>query len=363
MKSVIFFLTGLDSGGLENYLLRFLQYKANGFDEIIVFCKGGKTGQLHAKYQSIKNVTIVARKIGFFSIKDFIFLFFFLLKRSHYSICDFTGNFAGLILFCAKIAGNKKRISFYRGASNHFSESNFKLLYNSFVKFLTYKFATDILSNSKAAFDFFYPNKWHKESRFKIIYNAVKYDDFIYETDDIRDEIRIPKDAFVIGHTGRYNKAKNHSTILAVAEELCKNDKSIYFVLCGNGVKDNLEKVVGEMNLLNQIILLNNRSDIPKVLNSFDCFYFPSLTEGQPNSLIEAMLMNLPIVASDIPSIKETVPKEYINHLIPPTNVKIAVEKIKYIQRNQSSIHINLKEWVIKNFAPEKLFNEFYKVI
>ena len=49
-----------------------------------------------------------------------------------------------------------------------------------------------------------------------------------------------------------------------------------------------------------------------------DVFIFPSYNEGQPNALIEATITGLPIVASNIPSIKETVSEEMNQVLFPP---------------------------------------------
>src|SRR5690554_317828 len=140
MKNIVFFVTRLDSGGLENYLLRFLYYKAKSFDKIIVFCKGGKTGQLEEQFLSIPNVSIHSKKISFFNLQDYRYLYAFFKKNQIKSVCDFTGNFAGLVLLSAKLAKIPKRVSFYRGSSNHFKETKFRLLYNKFVQKMTYKY-------------------------------------------------------------------------------------------------------------------------------------------------------------------------------------------------------------------------------
>ena len=362
MNNITFFVTVLDSGGLENYLLRFITHKNIGFDKIIVFCKGGKTGQLEQKFISIPNVSIHSKKISFFNPLDYLYIYHFLNKHKINSVCDFTGNYAGLVLYTAKLAKVKKRISFYRGSTNHFNESKLKLLYDKFVKKLTYKYATNILSNSMAAFDFFFRDNWRENKRFSVIYNGIDSKSFINEKNDLRDEFDIPKNAFVIGHTGRFNSAKNHKTILKVAFELCKKNKDIYFLLCGNGVKDNLETIVIENGLHNRIITLNNREDIPKVLNTLDCFYFPSITEGQPNALLEAMIVGLPFIASNIDVIKETVPNESYEFLVEPNDVKGAVEKINLLISDvELRNKMNFSSWAKKKFDPDKLFNKFYQ--
>ena len=356
----VFFVTTLDSGGLENYLLRFLEYKASEYKRIIVFCKGGKGGQLQEKYMSIPNVEIHLKQISFFNPKDYVYTYNFFVNNKIDSVCDFTGNFAGLVLYCAKKAGVSKRVAFYRGSDNHFEESKLRLIYNKFVKNLVFKNATNILSNSKTALNFFYPNKWENDKRFEIIYNGINPQPFIEEKENLRKEFNIPQNAFVVGHTGRYNVAKNHKTIMKVAIELCKKHDNIYFLMCGNGVKDNLQATVERESLSDKIILSNNRTDIPKFLKTLDCFYFPSISEGQPNALIEAMVAGLPFVASDIDPIKETVPKEFHPSLLPPYEITLAIQNIIKIKTNYKIRNkYILKDWAVENFNAKVLFEKF----
>lgn len=363
-NNICFFVTTLDSGGLENYLLRFLEYKASDFNNIVVFCKGGTAGQLEQRYSSIANVFIYKRKISFFNPMDYVHLYRFFKKRKIETTCDFTGNFAGLILFTSYLAKIKKRVTFYRGSSNHFNESNLRLLYNKFVKNLTFKYATVILSNSKSAFDFFFSNDWRNDSRFQVIYNGINPKPFMDEKEDLRYELNIPKDAFVVGHTGRYNTAKNHRTIIKVAIELCKKYNDIYFLLCGNDVLDNLELMVKREELENRIILQNNRDDIPKVLNTIDCYYFPSITEGQPNALIEAMISGVPFVASNIEPIKEAVPDVLHPFLVPPMDEELAKKYILEIKNNMELKRKMIRvEWASEKYNAEKRFGDFFKAL
>lgn len=361
MKNIVFFVTGLDSGGLENYLLRFLRYRSKSFDNITVFCKGGKTGQLEEQFLSIPNLSIHSKKISFYNPKDYKYLYDFFKKNHTNSVCDFTGNFAGLVLLSAKLAKVPKRVSFYRGSSNHFKETKFRLLYNKFVQKQTYKYATDILSNSIAAFEFFYPNNWKTDSRFAVIYNGIDSKPFIDENKTLREELNIPSSAFVIGHTGRFNEAKNHPTIIEVATLICEKYDDIYFLLCGNEVKDNLEAQVISKQLHDKIILLNYRSDIPRVLNTMDVYFFPSLTEGQPNALIEAMVVGLPCVTSDIPSIKETI-EDHLDHVevYHPLDVNGFVRAVEKLYLNRVKRNLNLKKKTIQRFDYKNRFDEFY---
>src|SRR5690606_5670056 len=95
--------------------------------------------------------------------------------------------------------------------------------------------ASKILSNSKAALDYFYPeNIRQNPNSFEVIYNGVDYSSFLSSQANLRAELGIPEQAFVIGHIGRVAPAKNHTTILDVAIKMVEEDPNVYFLLCGD---------------------------------------------------------------------------------------------------------------------------------
>ncbi|MBD1423773.1 glycosyltransferase [Sphingobacterium chuzhouense] len=362
MKNIIFFVTGLDSGGLENYLLRFLQIKGGGFKRIVVYCKGGKGGQLETAFKQIPNLEVKINSLGFYNLLKYIQLLRYLKGENFDTVCDFTGNFSGAVLAISKFANIEKRIAFYRSSSDRFKGSFFKNMYNKFVRRLVLIYSTSILSNSKTALNNYFSGIWRDDKRFLVVYNGIDLLSFSYGSKSLREEFKIPTRAFVVGHTGRFNEAKNHNTIIKVAEKLLTSNPDIYFIMCGNGVRDNLQNIVQEKRWSERIFLFNNRSDIASFLLTMDCYFFPSITEGQPNSLIEAMIMGTPFVASNIDPIKETVPgfleKEY---LVSPEDVDSAVSKILKIRDNREGYDkVLVQEWAIEQYNANTQFDLFY---
>ena len=359
MKKRLFLVTNLDQGGLETYLLRYLQYDREAYN--VVICKSGKVGSLHSEYKNYVSA-IYTCKLGYINVKD-MFSYYKLLNSDFDVICDFTGNFAGVPLLIAKIVGIKKRIAFYRGSTNHFKETFLRLLYNNLVKRLVQYSSTKILSNSYAALDFFFPKRSKMSKKYKVIYNGINLNDISHETKEkLRKEFNIPLNAFVIGHTGRCNFAKNHDTILSVAIELCHKNLSVQFVLVGKGVKEKYYTRVKQEGLENRIHFLGYRNDVMRILPLFDLYYFPSLTEGQPNALIEAMVTGLPVLASSIKPIKETMPRELHSFLLDPTDIKEAVRVIDSICKQDIDINqYSCKEWALNHFDAKILFEEFKK--
>lgn len=359
-KKCAFLVEALDSGGIENYLLRFLTHYKNEIDAT-VYCKAGYIGDLKEQYLA-QNIKIKTFPIGFFSLKRFKNLKEELIREKYDSICDFTGNFAAIPLYMAKKAGMDKRIVFYRSSSNRFKETFGRLAYNKIVNYLIRYSATVILANSKTALNFFFKDYWKGKAKFSIIYNGIDSEIFRSDKINLRTALGFSDNDFVIGHVGRLNEAKNHKTAIEVAIKLCKEHKDVCFVFSGRNVDVAYMNEIENEGLSDQIKLLGYRSDVVRVLNSLDCFYFPSITEGQPNALIEALVCGLPFVASDIDPIKETVPPEYHHQLIPPTNVSLAISKLLEIKNNETlKNELNLSEWAIDYYNPERCFKSFFE--
>ncbi len=365
MKKVCFLMASLQPGGAENYLLRFLKYSAGEFDATVI-CKSGMAGELEEDFRNL-GVRILPLKMGYFNFSGWYKVFTLLKKESFDCICDFTGNFAGIYMFIGRLANTTKRVTFYRQSSDHFKPGLLNNVYNYCVKNLVYQFSTNILANSKAAFDYFFKNRWQGDKRFLVIYNGLDPNLFKSEKNrkEIREALNLPTDRFIVGHTGRYDVAKNHPTIIKVAKELIQRDHSFHFVFCGRNTDcKEIKDAINEQGLNSNINVLGYRRDVPTVLKCFDLFYFPSITEGQPNSLIEAMYAGLPIVASNIDPIKECTPDYIHGELLDPSDVSAAVERIIKIRSGAIKVEpIELREWATDFFSHDKRFKQFLEIL
>lgn len=360
MKKTIFVITTLDSGGIENYLLRFLKYFENKIEPIVI-CRGNHFGELENDYRKINNIELVKMDLTRFQIKPYQDFYSFVKSKNADSFVDFTGSYSGILMFLSNLAGLKKRILFYRGSSHDFEPSFLKRLFVDSLKLIARLNSTKILSNSMAAFDFYFPKRDLNDPKYKVIYNGIDVEEISFKRYD-KSDFEIPKNGFVIGHTGRYNRAKNHETIIKVAEIICSKFENVYFILCGKNTDVYLNKIVDEnIFLKDRVKVLGYRNDVSSMLTIFDLYFFPSITEGQPNALIEAMVAGLPIIASNIKPIVETTPEILHTELVRPYDVKGFSERIEeYYLNNSKRENANFSDWAINKFSPNKLFTEFY---
>lgn len=363
MKKIVFLISTLDSGGIENYLLRFLKYSEGRIIPIVI-CKHSCDGELFQEYSLIKNIKIYESNIGYLRFSAYLKFYFLLKEINADAICDFTGNFAGFSMIFSRFLGTKNRLSFYRGSTDHFNPSWIKNTYNDLMKKLVIGNATKILSNSKAAFLYFFGKDFHFDNRFYVLNNGINSESFLSDATDLRAFFGIEEKTFVICHVGRFDSSKNHKTIIEVAYKLCAIDKNINFVLCGKGVDKAFQNEVEIKGFTNKIHLMGFTRDVVKVLNTGDCFYFPSLTEGQPNALIEAIIAGMPVVASNIEAIKETLPDFYYDQLVDPCDIDNAIKKIMLIKENSELRQkLNISDWAKSKFDADRLFSKFLEFL
>ncbi len=134
-----------------------------------------------------------------------------------------------------------------------------------------------------------------------VIHNGVDFNRFNIKEEkcEIRSSLGIPKNAFLIGHIGRFSEVKNHSFIVDVFSEVTRREPNAYLLLIGDGpLKSSIEKKIFDSAMTNYTIL-SHRDDIPRLLKAMDVFILPSLYEGLPVSLVEAQVMGLRCVVSD----------------------------------------------------------------
>ena len=116
---------------------------------------------------------------------------------------------------------------------------------------------------------------------------------------DLRKELGLPQDAFLVLSVGELNGNKNQQVIIrAVART---DDQNIHYVLCGKGDQlQKLQELAAELNVSERVHFLGYRRDIADICRQSDLFALPSRREGLPFAAMEAMYCGLPLVNSGI---------------------------------------------------------------
>lgn len=116
---------------------------------------------------------------------------------------------------------------------------------------------------------------------------------------EIRKELGLNSDDFIVLSVGELNKNKNQKTIIkAIAKA---HDSSIHYIMCGKGNQyENLVAMVKKLGLEKNIHFLGYRRDVVDICSQVDVYVMPSFREGLPISSLEAMYCGLPLLTSNI---------------------------------------------------------------
>lgn len=134
---------------------------------------------------------------------------------------------------------------------------------------------------------------------------------------------REPDAPFVIGTVGRMQRVKDQVTLAQafVKLQVLVPDQfpRLRLVCIGDGPEyDAVRAVLAEAGVQKQVCLPGNRDDIPEQLRQMDLFALPSLAEGIPVTVLEAMATGLPVVASRVGGLPELVVEGQTGALVPP---------------------------------------------
>ncbi len=145
----------------------------------------------------------------------------------------------------------------------------------------------------------------------------------------IREEIGLPQRHRIVGTVGAIVEQKGHRTFVEAAPLVIEEMPHTTFAIAGSGVlRQELEARVAELGLGRRFRFLGRRDDIPRVLATLDLFVMPSLWEGMPYALVEAMAVGVPVVGSDIPGIADIVQPQRTGRLAPPGDPVALAEAI-----------------------------------
>lgn len=180
----------------------------------------------------------------------------------------------------------------------------------------------------------------------------------------LRIALGIENGSKVIGYIGRLGPEKGIPYLLKAADTICRSTEGIYFVLIGEGIlKEETEAFIASNKLQGRIIMLGWRKDATELMPDMDILLLPSLTEGTPMVLLEAMAMGVPVIASEVGGIGELIKDSKTGLLIEPRDSEAIVKSVNELLANREladNISINAAKEVESRFSAHRM-SELYE--
>ncbi len=222
-----------------------------------------------------------------------------------------------------------------------------------------------IISVSMAVRDDIVKTNWHlSPNKVVNVYNGIDttiYSNTFLSKDEARSRLKLPLAAeFVFGTVGRLSEVKGHDILLKSFAKVARQIPNSCLVIAGEGrLEQKLRSLAEALNIHNQIFFLGFREDIPNVLQAFDCFVLPSLSEGHPLSLLEAMAACIPVIASNVGGIPEILDGFDLNLLVRPSSVEDLTNAMLMIgnmdEKKRDAVGKALRTRVLDSFTKETM--------
>jgi glycosyltransferase involved in cell wall biosynthesis len=178
-------------------------------------------------------------------------------------------------------------------------------------------------------------------SKVTTIYNGISLSPSLRSSAEIRKTLGIPSERFVGTLVARIDGLKGHDTLIHALARLKAAGLAFTFLVAGDGAERTaIEALACGLGLNSDAVrFLGFRDDIPDLLGASDVFVLPSLTEGLPLSVLEAMSHRLPIVATRVGGIPELVGHGIHGLLVPPNDAEALADAITRIINDPDKRH------------------------
>ncbi len=202
----------------------------------------------------------------------------------------------------------------------------------------------------------------------RVIPNGVELEPFreaAQKRESTRGALDIPSDCKLVLSIGRLDKQKGFAYLIDAFAKLLEKGRNARLIIAGGGpLEISLQTQIAKLQRAEEIKLLGFRKDTPELLAASDCFVLPSLWEGSPNVILEAMAAGIPIVATNIGGTAELINDGKEGILVAPANANALTEGLERLLQN-GQLAKNLGAAAIqkaKLFSPENRAQDFQKI-
>jgi glycosyltransferase involved in cell wall biosynthesis len=144
------------------------------------------------------------------------------------------------------------------------------------------------------------------------------------DREELRAAFEIPTDHALVGTIGNVNALKGHDCFLEAAHRIKQQRPGTRFLVVGRRLDtasdywDQLQSLLDRLDLRDDVVFTGFRPDVARILHALDVFVLPSVVESCPVVVLEAMAMNVPVVATDVGAVSELIVQGHTGLIVPP---------------------------------------------
>ena len=214
-----------------------------------------------------------------------------------------------------------------------------KTRHTSIYRLVMRRFVEHTVTVSRDLADYLAREYGIERDRITIIPNGIDVSRFADAVDSsrVREELGIGPEKRIIGTIGRLTEQKGTEYLIRAFAGLARDIPDLALVVVGDGeLRPGLERLASELGAGSSVVFAGIREEIPEFVNLFDLFVLPSLWEGQPLTLLEAMAAGKPVIAADVGGNVEILRGGDLGVLVPPRNVGVLVDAMRRLLADRS---------------------------
>lgn len=242
-----------------------------------------------------------------------------------------------------------------------------KKVYHRILDQIFSYFADAIVAVSEEVADFFSNTSHVNRNKIIVIHNGIdlelisKYGKKSEDKEEIKRRLGFEDKDKIILNVARLKKQKNHEFLIKVFSQFVKKLPEHKLVILGDGQeRGNLEKLIRDLGLKDKVLLLGFRTDVYDFYSISDFFALPSIREGFPNVVLEALAFGLPVISAPVPGIRAVINEN--NGYIVELNENKWVEKMEKINSRISENRTKINEICsdsVRNFDIKKTVDQY----
>jgi glycosyltransferase involved in cell wall biosynthesis len=196
-----------------------------------------------------------------------------------------------------------------------------------------------VIAVSKPVRDYIIKRDSLDPAKVEVIYNGIECERFSRPSPAERERARrglgLGPDIVAVGMISRLARQKGHVFMLRALGEAKKQAPGIKLIVAGDGpLRDELAGEAKRLGLMGDVVFLGARRDVPAILKALDIYAMPSLWEGHPMALLEAMSTGLPVVASRVGGVPDVVEDGVNGILIVPEDAFALASRMVELAKN-----------------------------
>lgn len=373
MIKIAYIVTPIEFGGAEKVNLTFLRkVDRTRFEiQLIVLIRPWEennvvVNELEKEKYVIHKIPVAMRPRN--SGRDYIRIIrcfrmlYSILTSNSFDLVHSHGYFADII---GAPAAKVLKISHISTCHGFISNDRNLVLYNRLDR-IALRFSDKIIAVSEQIKDDL-ERSGIRKSKISVIQNAVqtthKAENYEENRRKKRLDLIIKDEEFIVGYVGRLSEEKGVRYLIEAGMLLMETGMPCKILIIGDGPKTKeLEDMVKMKGFEGKIIFTGFQTNVDEWMPALDIFVLPSLTEGTPMALLEAMAFGLPVVASDVGGIPEIIDSGENGILVPAANPDKIEEAISTICKD-NYFRTKLSEMAKKTIRSKFNINEWVKKI